>query len=152
MLKVLDTGIAYNPSSSKLLEAKKEVLDKLKFKSYLSDNEVKAKHQVAFDYFATQEYDKAKAVFKEILKTNPKDYLSVQNIGIIDLVQKNYEEAIKSLTIVINANAFTDGKSEYSRGYCYEQLGELEKAKKDYKKSRSKNYSQAMSLPASKYE
>lgn len=152
MLKVLDTGIAYNPSSLKLLEAKKEVLDKLNFKSYLSDKEVKAKHQEAFDYFATQEYDKAKSIFKEILKTNPKDYLSIQNIGIVDLVKKNYKEAIKSLTVVINANAFTDGKSEYSRGYCYEQLGELEKAKEDYKKSRSKNYSQAMYLPASKYE
>ncbi|WP_158441678.1 O-antigen ligase family protein [Nonlabens dokdonensis] len=152
LLKVLDTGIAYNPSSIKLLEAKKEVLDKLKFKSYLTDKEVKAKHQEAFDYFATQDYDKAKDVFEEILITNPKDYLSIQNIGIIDLVQKNYEEAIKSLTKVIKANAFTDGKAEYSRGYCYEQLGQLEKAKADYKKSRLKNYSQAMALPASKYE
>lgn len=113
---------------------------------------VKAKHQEAFDYFATQEYDKPKAIFKEILKTNPKDYLSVQNIGIIDLVQRNYEEAIKSLTVVIKVNLFTDGKSEYSRGYCYEQLGELEKAKKDYRKSRAKNSSQEMSLPVSKYE
>ena len=152
MLKVLDTGLAYNSSSQKLLEAKKEVLDKLKFKSYLSDKEVKAKHQEAFDYFATQEYDKAKGIFNEILKTNPNDYLSIQNIGIIDLVQKNYKEAVKNLSIVIKANAFTDGKAEYSRGYCYEQLGQLEKAKADYKKSRSKNYSQAMALPASKYE
>ncbi len=152
MLKVLDTGLAYNSSSQKLLEAKKEVLDKLKFRSYLSDKEVKAKHQEAFDHFAKQEYDRAKDIFNEILKTNPKDYLSIQNIGIIDLVQKNYEQAIKNLSIVIKAYAFTDGKAEYSRGYCYEQLGKLEKAKEDYRKSRAKNYSQAMALPAAKYE
>ncbi|WP_298419485.1 O-antigen ligase family protein [uncultured Kordia sp.] len=152
MLKVLDTGLVYNTNSNTLLKAKKEVLNKLKFKSYLSSAEVKQKHQVAFNFFSQQKYEEARKIFQEILKTNPKDYLSVQNIGIIDLVKKNYEKAIKNLSVVIDAGAFSDGKAEYSRGYCYEQLGQMEKAKADYILSRAKNYPQAMSLPESKYK
>jgi len=152
MLKVLDTGIAYNTYSKKLWDAKKEVGQKMKFKSYLSKEEVKAKHQEAYDFFVKQQYEAARNVYEEILKTNPKDFLSVQNIGIIDLIKKNYKDAIKNLSRVINAGAFTDGKAEYSRGYCYEQLGQLEKAKEDYRASRAKNYPQAVSLPPSKYE
>ncbi|MEM6719499.1 MAG: O-antigen ligase family protein [Bacteroidota bacterium] len=152
MLKVLDTGIAYNNYSQKLLDAKKEVTGKVAFKSYLSKGEVKAKHQEAYDFFVKQQYGKAKAIYEEILKTNPRDYLSIQNIGIIDLIKKNYEAAIENLTRVINARAFTDGKAEYSRGYCYEQLGQIDKSKADYRASREKNYPQAMTLPPSKYE
>jgi len=152
MLAVIDTALVYNRYSNTLLLAKKEVLGKLNFKSYLSKDEVKAKHQAAFEYFGKQKYKEARAVFEEILKTNPKDYLSIQNIGIIDLVQKNYEQAIQNLNKVIAAKAFSDGKAEYSRGYCYEQLGKLEKAKADYKASRAKKYPQAMSLPESKYQ
>jgi O-antigen ligase len=152
MLKVLDTGIAYNTYSEKLIDAKKEVLGKLKFKSFLSKKEVKAKHQEAYDFFAKQQYGKARIVFEEILKTNPRDFLSIQNIGIIDLVKKNYEASIKNLSRVIKAGAFKDGKAEYSRGYCYEQLGQLEKSKEDYRASRAKKYPQAMALSPSKYE
>ena len=152
MLKVLDTALTFNGYSQKLIDAKKEVLEKLKFKSYLSKEEIKAKHQEAYDFFAKQQYGKARVVFEEILKTNPKDFLSIQNIGIIDLVNKNYEEAVKRLSRVIKAQAFKDGKAEYSRGYCYEQLGQLEKAKEDYRASRAKNYHQAMNLTPSKYE
>lgn len=152
MLAVLDTALAYNSYSNKILVAKKKVLDQLKFKSYLSDAEVKAKHQEAFQFFNARKYEEARKIFQEILKTNPKDYLSIQNIGIIDLVKKNYEKAIKNLTVVINANAFSDGKAEYSRAYCYEQLGQMNKAKADYTVSRNKKYPQAMTLPASKFE
>lgn len=152
MLAVIDTALVYNGYSNTLLLAKKEVLGKLKFKSYLSTDEVKAKHQTAYNFFVKQQYPQARKVFEEILKTNPTDYLSIQNIGIIDLVNKNYEDAIKNLSKVIKARAFNDGKAEYSRGYCYEQLGKLEKAKEDYKASRAKKYSQAMTLPESKYK
>ncbi|WP_420571531.1 O-antigen ligase family protein [Kordia sp.] len=152
MLKVLDTALAYTSHSKKLIDAKKEVLRKLKFKSYLSKDEVKAKHQSAYDFFAKQQYEAAKKVYQEILKTNPTDYLSIQNIGIIDLIKKDYKTAITNLTRVIKANAFADGKAEYSRGYCYEQLGQIEKSKADYRKSRAKKYSQAMTLPESKYK
>jgi tetratricopeptide (TPR) repeat protein len=152
MQKVLDTALAYNTYSQKLLDAKKEIKEKVGFKSYLSKAEVKAKHQEAYNFFVKQQYEKARAVYLEILKTNPKDFLSIQNIGIIDLIQKNYEAAIKNLSLVIRARAFTDGKAEYSRGYCYEQLGEIEKSKEDYRASRAKNYPQAISLPPSKYK
>ncbi|AXG69268.1 O-antigen ligase [Kordia sp. SMS9] len=152
MLKVLDTGIAYNTYSKKLVDAKKEVMGKLKFKSYLSSKEVKEKHQEAYDLFVKQQYAQARVIFEKILETNPRDFLSVQNIGIIDLINKDYEAAIKNLSRVIKARAFVDGKAEYSRGYCYEQLGQLEKAKEDYRASRKKKYPQAMSLPPSKYE
>jgi len=152
MLKVLDTGIAYNTYSKKLVDAKKEVIGKLNFKSYLSKDEVKAKHQEAYDFFVKQQYGKARVIFEEILATNPRDFLSVQNIGIIDLINKNYDAAIKNLSRVIKARAFVDGKAEYSRGYCYEQLGQLKKAKEDSRASRKKEYPQAMKLPPSKYE
>ena len=152
MQKVLDTGMAYNVYSKRIIDAKKDVGSKLEFKSYLSKEEIKAKHQEAYDFFVKQQYVQARKVFEEILKTNPKDYLSIQNIGIIDLIQKKYEDAIKRLSVVISANAFSDGKAEYSRGYCYEQLGQIEKAKADYRKSRAKNYTQAMQLPESKYK
>lgn len=152
MLKVLDTGLAYNTYSQKLLDAKKEISGKIAFKSYLSKEEIQAKHQEAYELFVKQQYSKARVIFEEILKSNPRDFLSVQNIGIIDLVNKNYEAAIKNLSRVIKARTFTDGKAEYSRGYCYEQLGQLEKAKEDYRASREKNYPQAMRLAPSKYE
>ncbi len=152
MQKILDTGLAYNSYSKKILDTKKDISKRLSFKSYLSKKEVKAKHQEAYDFFVKQQYEQARHIFEEILETNPKDYLSIQNIGIIDLIQKNYAEAIKKLSIVINASAFSDGKAEYSRGYCYEQLGQIEKAKVDYRKSRAKKYPQAMALPESKLE
>ncbi|WP_046759181.1 O-antigen ligase family protein [Kordia jejudonensis] len=152
MLAVIDTALAYNANSYTLLLAKKEVLDKLKFKSHLSDAEIKAKHQTAYGFFAKQQYQKAREVYLSILKTNPNDYLSVQNIGIINLIEKKYEAAIVNLTRVIDAKVFPDGKAEYSRGYCYEQLGQLSKAKADYRISRAKKYPQAMSLPETKYK
>lgn len=151
MLAVLDTALTYNAYSNTLLLAKKEVLDKLKFKSHLSDAEVKKKHQTAYNFFAKQKYQNAREVYLSILKTNPNDYLSVQNIGIINLIEKKYEAAIVNLTRVIDANVFPDGKAEYSRGYCYEQLGQMKKAKADYTRSRAKKYPQAMSLPETKY-
>jgi O-antigen ligase/Tfp pilus assembly protein PilF len=152
MLAIIDTALAYNANSNTLLLAKKEVLEKLKFKSHMSDEQVKAKHQVAYDYFKSQQYGEARKVFEGILKTNPKDYLSIQNIGIIDLIEKKYEAAIINLTKVIKAGVFPDGKAEYSRGYCFEQLDDFKRAKEDYKRSRAKKYPQAMTLPKSKYE
>lgn len=152
MLKILDTALVFNPNSDKLLKAKQKILGNLNFKKYLSKDEVKAKHQEAYEFFKKQKYQEARKIYLEILKGTPSDYLSIQNIGIIDLVKKDYKSAITYLSRVIAANAFQDGKAEYSRGYCYEQLKLIEKAKADYRSSRKKNYAQAMALPKERYE
>lgn len=149
--KIIDTAMAYNPNNFSLIEAKQLLLSRQGIKNHIRDKNVKAKHNLAVQLFNQRKFNEAKNVYLEILKIEPKDYFALQNIGIIELAQGKYYEAIQNLTPVIKARIFKDGKAEYSRGYAYEKTNQFKKARADFRASRRKNYHQAMNLKEERY-
>lgn len=150
-MKIIDTAIAFNPNSRRLINVKRQLLRRQKIKSYIKDEAIKSQHQLAVNLFNQRKFDEAKEVLLKLIDKNPKDYFALQNIGIIELIEGKYYKAIKYLSPVIKAKVFREGKAEYSRGYAYEKTNQLKKARADFRKSRRKKYHQAMMLKAERY-
>ena len=155
-LKILDTAIAYNKDNLsdkyKLIEAKHTLLNYKSVNSHIEKKEIKAMYNEVVALYKAQKFKECKAVLHKLLKIEPNDHFGQLYLGITEMQLRNHEIAIKLLTKVIDKKVFTDGKAEFCRGYCYEQLKDLERSKKDYAASRAKGFAQALQLPKEKYE
>jgi O-antigen ligase len=60
--------------------------------------------------------------YQQLLKNNPNDYTTIENIGICYYQLKKYNEALPYLTKVADAKVFQNGKSEYTAAACYHYL------------------------------
>lgn len=141
--KILDTALYYNKEDLILMNKKLEYNQKDKLdNNYDKINLLVKQHK----------FKEAKKLLSEIIEEKPKDYTSIRNLAIVEMNLKNYNKSIDLLNLVINYSSFKDGKAEFCRGFCYEQLKNIEKSKIDYKKSREIGFPQALKLKKEKYE
>ncbi|SNR16486.1 O-antigen ligase family protein [Tenacibaculum jejuense] len=155
-IQVLDTALAYNEDNIynkyKLIEAKKKLLDYNKVIAHIKKEKINKLYQDIVNLYKVQKFKESKVLLNQLLKIKSDDHFALLYMGIVEMQLKNYKVAISFLSEVIEKNVFKDGKPEFCRGYCYEQIGEIENSKKDYKSSREKKFPQALNLPKSKYE
>jgi len=80
-----------------------------------------------------EEYENSLKEYNSILNISPENQEVTFNIGGIFFVQKKYNEALQKYeeTVKRDANFF---RGYYGRGRCYEALGEINKAKEEYKR------------------
>lgn len=143
-IAVVDEGIKANPADSSLISFKERFTGKQR------ETDIRAWYKKAFDLISADNRAEAKKEFLKILDVTPSNNPTLLNLGIIEIKLKQYEDAVKHLTKVIEAKAFKDGRPEYNRGLAYERLGQVEKAKIDYRRSKALGYPLAQKLPESK--
>ena len=68
------------------------------------------------------DYNSVLQQYQLLLKDNPNDYTTIENIGICYYQLKRYNEALPYLTKVADAKVFQNGKSEYTAAACYHYL------------------------------
>ncbi len=100
---------AGKPNATFQLSGKKPVTATEKYIDFL---------QRAVNYGATNQFAKALACYKEVIKTDPKNITVVQNIGICYFKINQFQNAINELEKTIGAPALNDGKTEYILGVC----------------------------------
>ena len=96
--------------------------------------------------FSQKKYNEA---FKELTKASelePSNMIVMQNLGLVDVQLKRYNEAINKLTTVINSKKITNGKPEYFRGICYLNVGNKIMAGVDFRSSLKKGFKAAKDL------
>ena len=70
------------------------------------------------------------------INLDPDDYLSYFNLGFCYQIKKNYKAAINSYNKAIELETFSTDTSIYNNlGCCFQELGELEEAKKKFTKA-----------------
>lgn len=84
------------------------------------------------------DYENALKEYNSILEISPENLEVIFNIGGIHFVQQKYNDALQKYDMIIkrDENFF---KGYYGRGRCYEALGEIKKAREDYKRCLSLN-------------
>lgn len=102
--------------------------------AYLTRKTVKSSHNLAwYLYFESGDEDRAIKIQKECIELLPKSYYPYYLYGYMLLDKNNYEEAIPFLN-----KAYQIGKRRdilYNIGYCYFQMGDIEKSKESFSKS-----------------
>lgn len=141
---VVDEAIKANPTDSSLIRFKD------RFTSRERETDIRAWYSKAFELIKENKHAEAKVEFMKILEVTPTNNPTLLNLGIIEIKLKQYEDAVAHLTKVIEAKAFADGRPEYNRGLAYERLGQDDKSKVDYRRSKSLGYPLAQKLPESK--
>lgn len=151
-LKIIDTALAYNPKSLDLLKGKQKLLKHKKTGTYYKTKKTTGKYNEVIKLYNKRKFVEARTLLEKLLKENPNDFYAVQYIGIVEMNLKNYKKAVKYLSESIHSKIFKDGRAEYCRAYSYEKLGQIKKAKADYRKSRKLGYPLALKLAKEKYE
>lgn len=146
VIKTIDKAISLNPGSQDLVKFREKYVSKSR------SEDIRKWYKNAFVFIKENNNTKAKEEFLKILEVSPTNGATLLNLGIIELKMKQYKEAIGHLTTIIEAKSFKDGRPEYNRARAYEELGEIEKAKKDYRRSKKLGYKLAQKLPKSKLE
>jgi len=88
----------------------------------------------AFDYRKNDQYEEAIAIYKNILKSNPKSERAYWSWGACLRDQKRYEEAVEKFkeAIKIDPESYP---AHGAMGDCYRGLGQYDEAEKQYKKA-----------------
>ncbi len=96
---------------------------------------VETYYALAMFYQENEEYNKAIETYTMLLKIDPKNKFAHYNLGYIHLVYlRVYDVAIQHFTDAINCDK-NYAEAWYNRGYCYELLGDIMNAKKDYQQA-----------------
>ncbi|RZB32423.1 MAG: hypothetical protein SRB2_04428 [Desulfobacteraceae bacterium Eth-SRB2] len=88
----------------------------------------------AFDYRKSDQYEEAVAIYKNILKSNPKSEAAYGTWGYCLCDQKRYEEAIEKFKGAIKIKPKYEA-AYGAMGYCFKRLGQYNKAEKHFKKA-----------------
>ena len=90
----------------------------------------------AYDEFTKKQYDKAIEYFNKSLELSPELNSSLIMRALSYFNLEEYPKAIKDYNELIVDNPETDYDNYTLRGYCYQKMGENEKAESDFKKAK----------------
>jgi len=101
----------------------------------LNPKSIEALYSLALFYQNTGEYNKAIERYTTLLQIDPKYKYAHYNLGYIHLVYlQTYDVAVENFTNAIICDP-TYFEAYYNRGYCYELLGNVVFARKDYEQA-----------------
>jgi len=113
----------------------------------VDDNNIEAKHYLAYYYQNNGRLKEAIDTYKKIILSNPSYTPSYLNTGIIYLKQDSLKKAFENFNIMINVDK-ANPKGYYYRGYTQYMTGNNEAAKKDFEQALKINpdYEQAKDM------
>jgi len=77
-------------------------------------------------------YPQATTLYKQLLVVNPQNFDALYNLGVMAVNSKGYTDALNYFTKAIGADA-RNPRGYYGRGYCYQQMGDVQNAAADYR-------------------
>ncbi len=102
----------------------------------LDTNSVEVMYNLGIHYQQTDKYNEAIKIYNDITKKAPKFKEAYFNLGYIHMVLlKAYQPAIPYFTKAIELDPSMYYQAYYNRGYCYELIGDIGNAEKDYRKA-----------------
>ncbi len=162
-IRVLDSGLYYNPESKVLIGAKQKIekakgsvnteLPTLNSKEFEEkENQLKAYFDKGNNFFTAKNYNAARIEYLKALDISPGNIPIFYKLGFLEKNTKNYQKSIDYFTKVINDDFTNDGRPEYNRATAYLYLGDQVNARKDFTTSRNKGYPLALKMDASKFD
>ena len=106
-------------------------------------NEAKELFTTGNEYFKNQEFEKAKEYFEKTVTIDTYDFSYFESIAGVNYVLKDYEQAIKYSSIVIDSFDIPNGKSHYIKGLSLIQLGKKSEGCTYLNRSDQMNYPNA---------
>jgi len=101
----------------------------------ISPGNIDVMYYLAMFYQETGKFENAIQEYNLILENDPEFFISLYNIGYINLVHFNdYETAIEYFTKAIDIKP-DYAEAYYNRGFAYELLKDVENSQKDYRKT-----------------
>lgn len=95
-------------------------------KAVIRANEISEKAQ---NYFDDGKLNDAEKSYRDAITILPNEFSNYENLALVLIDKKNFLEAIEILNeMEKNTNHKKNGKSDYLKGICYYQLGEIEEA------------------------
>ncbi|MDR2191571.1 MAG: tetratricopeptide repeat protein, partial [Endomicrobium sp.] len=70
----------------------------------ISSCDIDTKLNNALEYYKAGEYEKAKSIYKSVLKKHPAELKALKGLGDIALIEKNYSESIENYKKAIEIN------------------------------------------------
>ncbi|WP_298117250.1 O-antigen ligase family protein [Flavobacterium sp.] len=102
---------------------------------------------IAEKYGIEKKFDLALENYEKALLETPNNAIIHQNIGICNIMLKNYSKGIESLKKALNSPTLNDGKTEYYIGVAYfNSNGDRKKACEFLNIAKSKNYQSAIEI------
>lgn len=102
---------------------------------------------IAEKYGIEKKFDLALVNYEKALIETPNNPIIRQNIGICNIMLKNYSKGIESLKKILNNPTLNDGKTEYYIGVAYfNSNGDKNKACEFLNIAKSKNYQSAIEI------
>lgn len=102
----------------------------------LDTNSVEVMYNLGMYYQQAEKYNEAIRLYNDLTKKSPKFKEAYFNLGYIHMVLlKAYQPAIPYFTKAIELDPNMYYQAYYNRGYCYELLGDIGNAGKDYRKA-----------------
>lgn len=116
-----------------LLAARKDTLAKFYYERILNidPNRSDVYYKLGLYYMNRGETNRALESYTKAIQLNPSDADSYYNLGFMHVELNLYPQARDYFSKAINARA-RNYKALYGRGYCFEKLGDVLNAKKDY--------------------
>jgi protein O-GlcNAc transferase len=78
--------------------------------------------------------DKAKLIYKEVLNSQPYNFVALHLLGVLEGQRKNYSEAVRLLSMAIKINP-NDVSTYFNLGKAYQELNNLEPAIVNFRKA-----------------
>jgi tetratricopeptide (TPR) repeat protein/predicted Ser/Thr protein kinase len=127
-------------SNARIMKDNKKALEAYENLSKSSPGDVDVQYELGNLYLQNGEYDKARAEFAGILKTDPKNIKALWSLGVVDNLTGNPQAALDSLTRGSSLAIQVDNEEQHalmllSIGISYRLLNKPEEALRNYQES-----------------
>jgi tetratricopeptide (TPR) repeat protein/predicted Ser/Thr protein kinase len=127
-------------SNARIMKDNKKALESYENLSKSSPGDVDVQYELGNLYLQNGQYDKARAEFAGILKTDPKNIKALWSLGVVDNLTGNPQAALDSLTRGSSLAIQVDNEEQHalmllSIGISYRLLNKPEEALRNYQES-----------------
>jgi eukaryotic-like serine/threonine-protein kinase len=127
-------------SNARIMKDNKKALESYENLSRSSPGDVDVQYELGNLYLQNGQYDKARAEFAGILKTDPKNIKALWSLGVVDNLTGNPQAALDSLTRGSSLAIQVDNEEQHalmllSIGISYRLLNKPEEALRNYQES-----------------
>jgi eukaryotic-like serine/threonine-protein kinase len=127
-------------SNARIMKDNKKALDAYENLSKSTPGDVDVQYELGNLYLQNGQYDKARAEFAGILKTDPKNIKALWSLGVVDNLTGNPQAALDSLTRGSSLAIQVDNEEQHalmllSIGISYRLLNKPEEALRNYQES-----------------
>ena len=134
--KLVDSAVRLFPDNPEILQKRIDLKNTL-------TTEARTILDQGLAAFNSANYNEAAQLFHKLTQLNPDYYLGYENAGVTYYTLNNFSKAQEYFDKVISLQTSTDGKSEFFKGICLINLGQISEGCIYLNNAKQKNYGEA---------